>query len=91
MGRGEEYMGMVAELPCATCGDSPVEVHHCRQGDGMGKHKKNPFLTAPLCPDCHRGPNGVHGTKVFMRLRKMDEWDLVADTVEKIVFREIGK
>lgn len=78
------HMGRVAELPCACCGDSPVQVHHIREGQGIAQRASN-FLTVPLCPDCHTGPYGVHGDKSRMRARKLDEMSMLADTIERLV------
>lgn len=77
------HMGKVAELPCACCGTSGVHVHHIREGQGMGERASH-FLTIPLCPDCHTGPNGIHGNKSYMRIRKMDELDMLATTIEAL-------
>ena len=77
------HMGRVAELPCACCGDSPVQVHHIREGQGMAQRASN-YLTVPLCPDCHTGPYGVHGDKSRMRARKQSELDWLAETIERL-------
>ena len=42
------------------------------------------FLTIPLCPPCHTGPNGIHGNKSLMRIQKLDELDLLAATIERL-------
>ena len=36
-----EYMSRVASLPCAVCGDKPVELHHIREGQGMAQRAQN--------------------------------------------------
>ena len=77
------HMGRVAELACACCGDSPVQVHHIREGQGMAQRASN-YLTVPLCPDCHTGPYGVHGDKSRMRARKQSELDWLAETIERL-------
>ena len=77
------HMGKVAELPCACCGTTGVHVHHIREGQGMGERASH-FLTIPLCPDCHTGPNGIHGNKSYMRIRKLDELDMLATTIEAL-------
>ena len=77
------YMGRVASLPCACCGADGVEVHHVREGQGMSQRASN-FLTVPLCPDCHRGSNGIHGNKSYLRIRKLEELDLLAMTIKHI-------
>jgi len=79
--KDSDYMGRVAELPCAICGDAPVHVHHIREGQGMAQRASN-FLTVPLCPTCHQGPHGVHGDKSLLRARKLTEMDLLANTIE---------
>jgi hypothetical protein len=82
---GKRHMGRVAQLPCVLCGTSPVEVHHIREGQGAAQRAQD-TLTVPLCPDCHRGPNGVHGLgrKGFYMRYKKDELDLLAETLEKL-------
>lgn len=40
------------------------------------------WLTIPLCPDCHTGPNGIHGNRSLMRIQKIEEIDLLARTIE---------
>lgn len=85
----KSHMGRVASLSCVLCDAlgypdvQPVEVHHVREGAGMGKRNSD-FLTVPLCPSCHRGPKGVHGDKTFMRLAKVGELDLLAMTIERL-------
>jgi len=76
-------MDKVAGLPCCLCGDSPVQVHHIRAGQG-GAQRASHFLTLPLCPGCHQGPQGVHGDKTMLRIMKKNELDLLAETIELI-------
>lgn len=80
---GRRHMGKVASLPCACCGAYGVHVHHIREGQGMSQRASN-FLTVPLCPDCHTGPNGIHGNKSLMRVQKIDELDMLALTIERL-------
>lgn len=82
--KDKDYMGRVAQLPCANCGDHPVEVHHLREGQGMAQRASN-YLTIPLCPSCHRGPRGIHGDRSTFRLRKLDEMQMLADTIGRLV------
>lgn len=77
------HMGKVASLPCACCGADGVHVHHIREGQGMSQRASN-FLTIPLCPECHTGPNGIHGNKSYLRIRKLDELDMLATTIEAL-------
>lgn len=78
-----EHMDAVAQLPCACCGAHGVQVHHLREGQGMSQRASN-WLTVPLCPDCHTGPNGLHGNKSLMRIQKIEEIDLLARTIEAL-------
>ena len=58
----KNYMARVARLGCILCSsvlgyeDSPAEIHHIRRA---GKRSTSPII--PLCPEHHRGNNGVHG------------------------------
>ena len=38
----------------------------------------------PLCPDCHQGTNGIHGNKSYMRIRKLSELDMLANTIKQL-------
>lgn len=78
------HLSNVADLPCALCAESPCEVHHIREGQGMSQRASH-YLTVPLCPGCHRGPQGVHGDKTMLRIHKTSEIQLLADTIEKLV------
>lgn len=77
------HMARVAALDCVLCGSAPCEVHHLREGQGMAQRSSN-FLTVALCPDCHRGPSGVHGDRSLMRIQKLEELDLLALTLEAL-------
>ena len=81
---GERYMARVRELPCFVCGKSaPSSAHHIRAG--MGKSQKaSDFLTIPLCREHHQGKSGIHGDRSAWYLRKLDEWDGVADTIRRL-------
>lgn len=39
------------------------------------------FLAIALCEECHRGNNGFHGTKAMMKIAKVSEMDLLAETI----------
>lgn len=43
------------------------------------------WLAVPLCPSCHQGPQGVHGDKTMLRIMKMDELDMLADTIRRLL------
>lgn len=70
------HLALVASLPCAVCGATPVEVHHLRSGQGMGQRSGH-FRTIPLCPTHHRtGGFGVAlhaGSREFQRHHGTEE------------------
>lgn len=75
------HMAKVAALPCAVCGEGPVEVHHILQGRTPGRRASN-WLTIPLCPSCHRSDhNGIHGRKSIWQVMHVDEYDCLAATL----------
>ncbi len=81
----KRHMGRVAELSCCLCGGQPVEVHHARSGEAAGAGQRaSDWLTIPVCPECHRGSNGIHGNKSMLRITKKTELSLVSDTLERI-------
>lgn len=77
----KRHMDRVAQLPCALCGSHGVQVHHIREGQGMSQRASN-WLVVPLCTSCHTGPQGVHGDKTLLRIAKIEELDLLANTIE---------
>jgi len=82
---GRAHMGRVAALGCILCrrlsyGEHAAEVHHIRTGQGAAQRASD-WLTVPLCPDCHRGPHGVHGDRALLRSARVTEMDLLADTI----------
>lgn len=84
----KKYMGRVAELGCSLCqvigyGPTPAEVHHLREGVGMAQRNSD-FLTIPLCPEHHRGANGVHGDRSALKNARQDEMSLLAWTIEAL-------
>lgn len=81
----KRHMGRVSALPCACCGQSaPSAVHHIRSGQGMAQRAAH-WLTIPLCQSCHQGPNGIHGDRSLLRVMKMDEIELLANTIRQLV------
>lgn len=77
------HLDRIASLPCACCGDAPVQVHHIREGHGMAQRASD-WLTIPLCVGCHTGPKGVHGDRTMMRIFRLSELDMLADTYKKL-------
>jgi hypothetical protein len=53
-------MDRVGAMPCLGCGRFGIELHHSLTAKGKRCRRDHRFVV-PLCPACHRGPNGVHG------------------------------
>ena len=84
----KRYMDRVAELGCVVCrllghGATPAQLHHVREGQGMAQRAQN-WLVVPLCPDHHQGKTGVHGDRSSLRMLKMDEMDLLSQTIQDL-------
>lgn len=72
------HLARVKELPCSVCdAPGPSEAHHIEQG--------LQFTCISVCPDCHRGPLGWHGTKALWRIRKMTELKALNVTLERLL------
>lgn len=76
------YLSRVAELGCLVCG-SPAQLHHPREGQGKAQRAQD-WLCVPLCPLHHTGPEGIHNRRTFYTRHRMDEWDLLAMTIERL-------
>ena len=72
-----EHVGKVKESGCAVCDASGVvEAHEIEQGLW--------WTSIGLCPDCHRGPMGIHGDKTLWRIHKMNELDALNETLRRV-------
>lgn len=60
-----------------------VELHHPREGAGAAQ-KTGEYLKIPLCPGHHTGPHGVHFRRSFYARTKMDEHDLLNETLRQL-------
>ena len=84
----KNYMARVARLGCILCSsvlgyeDSPAELHHIRRA---GVRATSPII--PLCPEHHRGNNGIHGLgrKGFERKWNTTEEALLQKVKESLV------
>lgn len=83
-------MDRVAEMGCILCylldlaQESKTDLHHIREGQGMAQRASN-WLVIPLCHlGCHQGPCGIHGDRSLLRIAKVDEFDLLAATLERL-------
>jgi hypothetical protein len=67
----------VAQLDCVVCDEpGPSEVHEPEQGLW--------FVSMPLCPLCHRGPEGWHGTRKRWTLRRINELQAIDKTNRRL-------
>lgn len=87
----QRYHDRVAQLPCILCElldqpEAPASLHHIREGQGMSQRASH-WLVIPVCRECHQGPLGIHGDKTLLRLANVDELDLLAMTIEKLMGR----
>lgn len=86
----QRHMGRVKAIPCVLCSllvqhqEAPTEAHHLREGLGTGQRASD-WLTIALCPDCHRGPHGIHGDRRLLKIAKVSELQLLALTIEEVV------
>ena len=74
-----EHIGRVKALPCSVC-DEPGSsaAHHVKQ------HQQ--YTVVALCTSCHQGPIlGWHGQKRMWAIKKMDELDALAITIERLL------
>jgi ribosomal protein S27AE len=77
----QEHIERIQAMECVVCDAAPPsEVHEIKQGQW--------FTACPLCPSCHRGSLlGLHGQRRAWTLRKLDEVDALAITVERLMRR----
>lgn len=75
------HLNRVASLPCLICQATPVEIHHIRRFGETRKHMQ----VAPLCPEHHRGAEGIHamGKKAFER-QFMSQDEMLAETEQRL-------
>jgi hypothetical protein len=72
-----EHIALISEMDCIVCdAPGPSEVHEPEQGLW--------FAAMPLCPACHRGPEGWHGTRMRWKLRKVSELSAINDTIKEL-------
>jgi hypothetical protein len=73
------HIERVKALSCSVCDiPGPSEAHEVKQGQW--------FTSVALCEDCHRGPVlGLHGQRRAWAVRKLDEIDALAVTVQRLL------
>lgn len=74
-----EHIERVKSVDCAVCdAPPPTECHEIKQGQW--------YTSCSLCESCHRGPIlGLHGQKRAWLIRKMDELDALAITIQRVL------
>ena len=72
------HIERVKSLPCSVCdAHGPSDAHHIKQG----QH----FSVVALCKECHQGSVlGLHGQRRAWAVRKMDELDALAVTIQRL-------
>ena len=72
------HVGRVKALPCSVCDEpGPSDAHHIKQG----QH----YTVVALCKSCHQGSlMGLHGQRRMRAIKKMDEVDALAVTVQRL-------
>ncbi len=81
------YMGRVAELGCLICGGIP-EIHHNTKNRGYGAKSSN-YDIIPLCPDHHRGEEGIHHIGVKTWEDKYSDQDDLVKRVRLRIYADI--
>ena len=87
MTRADKHMARVRSIGCLICRDhlgikdSPASAHHA-----FDTAARSDWLTVPLCPAHHQGPQGFHGMgqRAFERTYKTTEAELLAKTIEAL-------
>lgn len=74
-----QHIERVKSLPCSVCDEpGPSDAHHIKQ--------ERHFAVVALCKSCHQGPIlGLHGQRRMWALKKMDEVDALAVTIERLM------
>jgi len=76
------HLAAVKEMDCGVCGASgPSDAHHIEQ--------RLHYTCIPLCKDCHQGTNGWHGTKALWRIKKVDELDVLNQTIHRLMYANL--
>ena len=86
----KEYLSKVAEIGCIICyragyPETPCEIHHIRDvGLGLGVRNSH-TNTLPLCPEHHRGNEGIHGMGRKAWERKYSTQQELLEQVQRIL------
>lgn len=71
------HVSAVKQLDCVVCGAAgPTEAHEPEQGAW--------FTAISVCPECHRGPQGWHGTRARWKNARMSEIQAINETLRRL-------
>lgn len=57
----ERHEARLREMPCIGCGKHGVICHHTLIEFPEKRWRRDHRFQLPVCPDCHAGPDGIHG------------------------------
>ena len=85
------HIATIKAMDCVLCSllgmtqESVTDAHHPRIGQG-GAQRASDWLAIPLCHEgCHQGRDGIHGTRNLLRIAKVEEIDLIAETFRRVL------
>ena len=55
------FEAFLDEQPCIGCGRFGIEKHHVMQSMPSKRWRRDHMCQIPVCADCHRGKQGIHG------------------------------
>lgn len=73
----------IKNMPCGVCGQcAPSDAHHILENSRRISH----YAVIPLCKSCHQdNHNGIHGRKAMWKIFHKTEFQVLAETIEKIL------
>lgn len=72
-------------LPCFGCGRFGVEIHHVMTDFPAKRWRRDHRYQLPVCPPCHRGPNGIHGLgseRKWLERMEMTAGEMIAFVID---------
>lgn len=86
----KQWLSDVAELGCVCChnagfGYCPAEIHHVRNGQGMGQRADH-YSVLPLCPQHHRAcyETGFHAAPATWQQIHGSERELLEQVIQEV-------
>jgi len=85
----KERFNALSEYGCVVCG-LPAEIHHLLgiKYSGMGQKAKDEY-TIPLCPNHHRGKDGIHQIGVKTWEFMFDEQEYYLKKVDNFLKKQL--